>query len=63
MTPEELAKKELEKLRKSGKLTFPIDPFKILNIASLPTLNISATCSCVSPIYFLSFLSLSPIFL
>ena len=27
MTPEELAKNELEKLRKSGELTFPIDPF------------------------------------
>ena len=32
MTPEELAKSELEKLKKSGELTFPIDPFKILQI-------------------------------
>lgn len=31
MTPEELANLELAKLRKSGKLTFPIDPFKILD--------------------------------
>ena len=31
MTPEELAKIELEKLRESGELTFPIDPFKILH--------------------------------
>ncbi len=30
MTPEKLAKKELEKLKRSGKLNFPIDPFKIL---------------------------------
>lgn len=35
MTPEELAKKELEKLRKSGELTFPIDPFKILHDAGI----------------------------
>ena len=33
MTPEELANTELEKLRKSGKLTFPIDSFKILHDA------------------------------
>ena len=31
MTPEELAISELEKLKKSGELTFPIDPFKILH--------------------------------
>lgn len=31
MTPEELAKCELDKLRKKGKLSFPIDPFKILH--------------------------------
>lgn len=30
MTPEELANIELEKLRSSGELVFPIDPFKIL---------------------------------
>ena len=30
MTPENLANIELEKLRSSGKLVFPIDPFKIL---------------------------------
>lgn len=30
MTPEELAKFELEKLKESGDLTFPIDPFRIL---------------------------------
>lgn len=30
MTPEELANIELEKLRSSGELFFPIDPFKIL---------------------------------
>ncbi len=30
MTPEKLAKKELEKLKRSGKLNFQIDPFKIL---------------------------------
>ena len=35
MTPEELAKNELEKLRKSGELTFPIDPFKILRDAGI----------------------------
>ena len=35
MTPEELAKNELEKLRKSGELTFPIDPFKILHDAGI----------------------------
>ncbi|MDO4996582.1 MAG: Fic family protein, partial [Bacilli bacterium] len=35
MTPEELAKSELDKLRKSGKLTFPIDPFKILHDAGI----------------------------
>ncbi len=35
MTPEELATNELEKLRKSGKLTFPIDPFKILHDAGI----------------------------
>ena len=35
MAPEDLAKSELEKLRKSGKLTFPIDPFKILNNAGI----------------------------
>ena len=35
MTPEELANLELAKLRKSGKLTFPIDPFKILEITPL----------------------------
>ena len=31
MTPEELANSELEKLRKRDRLTFPIDPFKILH--------------------------------
>ncbi len=31
MTPEDLAKKELEKLKKNNELTFPIDPFKILH--------------------------------
>ena len=35
MTPEELAKSELEKLKKSGELTFPIDPFKILHDAGI----------------------------
>ena len=35
MTPEELAKSELEKLRQSSKLTFPIDPFKILHDAGI----------------------------
>ena len=35
MTPEELANLELAKLRKSGKLTFPIDPFKILDSAGV----------------------------
>ncbi len=35
MTPEELAKSELEKLRKNSKLTFPIDPFKILRNAGI----------------------------
>lgn len=30
MTPENLANIELEKLRSSGELIFPIDPFKIL---------------------------------
>ena len=35
MTPEELAKSELEKLKKSGELTFPIDPFKILRDAGI----------------------------
>lgn len=35
MNPEELANYELEKLRKKGKLTFPIDPFKILNDAGV----------------------------
>ena len=35
MTPEELANNELEKLKKSGKLTFPIDPFKILRDAGV----------------------------
>lgn len=35
MTPEELAKSELDKLRKSGKLTFPMDPFKILHDAGI----------------------------
>ena len=35
MQPEELAKKELEKLRISGKLAFPIDPFKILHDAGI----------------------------
>ena len=35
MAPEELAKHELDKLRKSGKLTFPIDPFKILHNAGI----------------------------
>lgn len=33
--PEELAKSELEKLKKSGELTFPIDPFKILHDAGV----------------------------
>ena len=35
MTPEELAKFELDKLRKNSKLTFPIDPFKILRNAGI----------------------------
>ena len=35
MTPEELANNELEKLRKNGKLTFPLDPFKILSDAGV----------------------------
>ena len=35
MSPEELAISELEKLRKSGNLTFPIDPFKILHNAGI----------------------------
>ncbi len=35
MTPEDLAKRELDKLKKSGKLTFPIDPFKILHNAGV----------------------------
>ena len=35
MKPEELANYELEKLKKKGKLTFPIDPFKILNDAGV----------------------------
>lgn len=30
MTPEELAKSELDKLRKCGELVFPVDPFKVL---------------------------------
>lgn len=30
MTPEELANKEIEKLEEKSKITFPIDPFKIL---------------------------------
>lgn len=33
--PEELAKSELEKLKRSGELTFPIDPFKILHDAGV----------------------------
>ena len=35
MTSEELANKELEKLKESHKLTFPIDPFKILRDAGV----------------------------
>ena len=35
MNPEELANYELEKLRKNGNITFPIDPFKILNDAGI----------------------------
>ncbi len=35
MTPEDLAKRELEKLSKNGQLTFPIDPFKILHNAGI----------------------------
>lgn len=35
MTPEELAKNELDKLKKNGQLTFPIDPFKILHNAGI----------------------------
>lgn len=35
MTPEELANNELEKLRKNDKLTFPLDPFKILRNAGV----------------------------
>lgn len=35
MTPEELAKSELDKLKKSKKLSFPIDPFKILHDAGI----------------------------
>lgn len=31
MTPEKLANSELEKLKKNGKLTFPLDPFKIFS--------------------------------
>lgn len=35
MMPEELAKIELEKLKESGDLTFPIDPFRILRNAGI----------------------------
>ena len=35
MNPEELVNYELEKLRKNGNITFPIDPFKILNDAGI----------------------------
>ena len=35
MTPEELAQSELDKLKSNGKLSFPIDPFKILHNAGI----------------------------
>ncbi len=35
ITPEELANNELEKLRNKYKLTFPIDPFRILRDAGV----------------------------
>ena len=35
MTPEKLAKSVLQKLRKSGELMFPVDPFKILRDAGI----------------------------
>lgn len=35
MTPEELAKSELERLRRNNELSFPIDPFKILHDAGI----------------------------
>lgn len=35
MTPEKLAKNELDKLKKNGQLTFSIDPFKILHNAGI----------------------------
>ena len=35
MTPEELTKSELERLRRNNELSFPIDPFKILHDAGI----------------------------
>lgn len=35
LTPEELAQKELEKLKTCNKLSFPIDPFRILHDAGV----------------------------
>ncbi len=35
MTPEKLAKNELDKIKKNGQLTFSIDPFKILHNAGI----------------------------